>query len=104
MRLGLARCHPLLEVSPVRDQRRVEGLAVAGKGMGGAKEVAAGADLANGIEAECLIVDLERVEERLDHLDQIAIQHEFLERSDEAAFHPAGTMQNEIAATHHRAP
>ena len=52
-----ARLAPGLVVAPVGDHRRVEGGAVARLGVRAAEEMAAGADLAHGVERQLVVVD-----------------------------------------------
>ena len=72
--------------------------------MGGAEEMPAGTDLADGLEAERVVVDGQGGEKLHHHLHQVAVEDEFLEGGDQAAFQPAGPMHDEIAAAHGDAP
>ena len=82
----------------------MEGGAVAGLRVGSAEEVAAGADLAHRIEAERVLVDDDRVEERGHHLQQLGVDDHLLEAGVEATLHPAGAVHQEVDAAHDRAP
>ena len=72
--------------------------------VGDAEEVPAGTDLGDRLDGERVVVDHDRVEERLDHAEQVGIDDEFGYRSVEPTLHPAGAVHQEVDAAHDRPP
>lgn len=84
--------------------RRVEGRLVARLGVSGAEEVAAGADITHGFNAERVVRQVERGQELGHHLQQVEIEDHLFIGAAQATLQPAGGMQHEIAAALDRAP
>ena len=72
--------------------------------MGGAEEVAAGTDLADGVERQGVVVDLDRLHGLGHHLQHLGVQHHLLEGGAEPALQPAGAVIDHVGAAHHGAP
>ena len=72
--------------------------------MLGAEEMPARPDLPHRVESERVLVDDDRIEERLDHPEQLGIEDHLLEPRVEPALHPAGAMHQQVDAAHDRAP
>ena len=56
------------------------------------------------VEAEFGIRDIEGLHQARHQMQHLDIEHDLLKRGGEAAFHPPGTMQDEIGMPHHGAP
>ena len=66
--------------------------------MLGAEEMAARADLLDRRERQGLLVDDDRVQERLDHPEQLGVEDHLLVAGVEAALHPAGAVHQQVDA------
>ncbi|KAB2860643.1 MAG: hypothetical protein F9K43_22520, partial [Bauldia sp.] len=104
LRRGRARLPPALVIAPVGEDRRVEGGGKACLRVRRAEVVPAGADVAHGLEREGAFVDHQGIEELRHHLQQIDVENRLFEGGNQPALHPAGRVQDEIAAAHDRAP
>ena len=72
--------------------------------VGGAEEVPARPDVLHRRERERLVVDDDRVEEGLDHPEQLGVEDHLLVAGVEPALHPAGAVHQQVDAAHDRAP
>ena len=61
-------------------------------------------DLADGVEAELVGGEGERLEQLGEHLQHLDVDDELLLRRREAALQPAGAVEEDVAAAQHRAP
>jgi hypothetical protein len=61
-------------------------------------------DFLHGLEAERLVIDHDRVQEGLDHAQQLGVQDHLLVARMEAALHPACTVHEQVDPAHDRAP
>ena len=95
---------PRLEVAPVGQERPVERRLVALERVGRAEEVAARPDLGDRVDAQRRLVDHDRLEHLGDHLQDLRVDDELLERGGEAALEPAGALVEQVHPAHHRAP
>jgi len=72
--------------------------------VGRAEEVAAGRDLADRIQAQRRLVDLDGAQELGHHLEHLDVEDEFFEGRAEPAFQPTGPVQDDVGVAHDRAP
>ena len=104
-RAGEPAAGPLLEIAPVRDDRRIEGGRVALERVLRAEEVPARTHLSHRVEPERVRRSMSSGSRNSATIcSRSTVEGEFLVGADQPALHPAGRVQDEIAAAHDRAP
>src|SRR5690242_544572 len=95
---------PALVVLGGGDERPVKALAETLERVDGAKEVPALADLLVRRIRERLLVDLQRLERRVQHAQLLDVDDELLVAGDERRLEPAGGVHDEVRAGEERGP
>src|SRR6202000_1006002 len=90
---------PLLVAVVVSNIRAIESCLEIGLGMSAAKEMAAWANFADGVQGLAVLGQINTLGEGLHHAELIGIHDELLVAGGETAFEPARAMQHEIGAS-----